>query len=46
MTGVLHPLCVHLPIALLFMAFMTMGYWLVKGLATSVSRTGSTASRV
>ncbi|MBI2884478.1 MAG: hypothetical protein HYY11_11335 [Candidatus Methylomirabilis oxyfera] len=36
MTGVLHPLCVHLPIALLFMAFMTMGYWLVKGLATSV----------
>ena len=36
MTGVLHPLFVHLPIALLFMAFMTMGYWLLRGLATSV----------
>jgi len=36
MKGVLHPLSVHLPIALLFMAFMTMCYWLVRGLATSV----------
>ncbi|MBZ0170587.1 membrane protein [Candidatus Methylomirabilis lanthanidiphila] len=36
MKGVLHPLFVHLPIALLFMAFMTMGYWLLRGLATSV----------
>ncbi len=36
MQGVLHPLSVHLPIAMLFMAFMTMCYWLVRGLATSV----------
>lgn len=36
MKGVLHPLSVHLPIALLFMAFVTMGYWLLRGLATSV----------
>lgn len=36
MKGVLHPLFVHLPIALLFTAFMTMGYWLLRGLATSV----------
>lgn len=36
MKGVLHPLFVHLPIALLFMAFMTMCYWLFRGLATSV----------
>ena len=36
MKGVLHPLFVHLPIALLFMAFMTMCYWLLRGLATSV----------
>ncbi|CBE68758.1 MAG: hypothetical protein F9K13_10060 [Candidatus Methylomirabilis oxygeniifera] len=36
MSGVLHPLSVHLPIAMLFMAFMTMCYWLVRGLATSV----------
>jgi uncharacterized membrane protein len=36
MKGVIHPLSVHLPIALLLMAFMTMGYWLFKGLATSV----------
>lgn len=36
MQGVLHPLFVHLHIALLFMAFMTMYYWLFKGLATSL----------
>lgn len=36
MQGVVHPLSVHLPIALLLMAFMTMCYWLFKGLATSV----------
>ena len=36
MQGVLHPLFVHLHIALLFMAFMTMYYWLFKGLATSI----------
>jgi uncharacterized membrane protein len=36
MKGVIHPLSVHLPIAMLFMAFMTMCYWLVRGLATSV----------
>ncbi|MDE2181074.1 MAG: hypothetical protein KGJ40_09550 [candidate division NC10 bacterium] len=36
MKGVIHPLSVHLPIALLLMAFMTMCYWLFKGLATSV----------
>lgn len=36
MTGVLHPLFVHLPIALLLMAFITMYYWLFKGLATSI----------
>jgi len=34
--GVLHPLFVHLHIALLFMAFVTMYYWLFKGLATSI----------
>src|SRR5216117_1607312 len=33
---VLHPLFVHLHIALLLMAFITMYYWLFKGLATSV----------
>jgi uncharacterized membrane protein len=36
MQGVLHPLFVHLHIALLLMAFMTMYYWLFKGLATSI----------
>ena len=36
MQGVLHPLFVHLHIALLFMAFVTMYYWLFKGLATSI----------
>lgn len=36
MQGVLHPLFVHLHIALLFMAFITMYYWLFKGLATSI----------
>lgn len=36
MIGVLHPLFVHLPIALLLMAFITMYYWLFKGLATSI----------
>lgn len=36
MQGVLHPLFVHLHIALLFMAFLTMYYWLFKGLATSI----------
>ena len=34
--GVLHPLFVHLHIALLAMAFMTMYYWLFKGLVTSI----------
>jgi uncharacterized membrane protein len=34
--GVVHPLFVHLHIALLFMAFVTMYYWLFKGLATSI----------
>ena len=34
--GVLHPLFVHLHIALLFMAFMTMYYWFFKGVATSI----------
>jgi uncharacterized membrane protein len=33
---VLHPLFVHLHIALLLMAFITMYYWLFKGLATSI----------
>ncbi len=33
---VLHPLFVHLHIALLLMAFITMFYWLFKGLATSI----------
>jgi uncharacterized membrane protein len=36
MQGVLHPLFVHLHIALLFMAFVSMYYWLFKGLATSI----------
>lgn len=36
MNGVLHPLFVHLHIALLFMAFVSMYYWLFKGLATSI----------
>ncbi len=36
MRGVLHPLFVHLHIALLFMAFLTMYYWLFKGLLTSI----------
>lgn len=36
MKGVIHPLSVHLPIALFVMAFMTMYYWLFKGLVTSV----------
>lgn len=36
MQGALHPLFVHLHIALLFMAFITMYYWLFKGLATSI----------
>jgi uncharacterized membrane protein len=36
MHHVLHPLFVHLHIALLFMAFVTMYYWLFKGLATSI----------
>ena len=36
MQGVVHPLFVHLHIALLFMAFVTMYYWLFKGLATSI----------
>ncbi len=36
MQGVLHPLFVHLHIALLFMAFVTMYYWLFKGLVTSI----------
>jgi len=36
MQGVLHPLFVHLHIALLLMAFITMYYWLFKGLATSI----------
>jgi hypothetical protein len=34
--GVLHPLFVHLHIALLFMAFVCLYYWLFKGLATSI----------
>ncbi len=34
MHGVLHPLFVHLHIALLFMALMTMYYWFFKGVAT------------
>ena len=33
---ILHPLFVHLHIAFLFMAFLAMGAWLVRGLATSV----------
>ncbi len=36
MQAVLHPLFVHLHIALLLMAFITMYYWLFKGLATSI----------
>lgn len=36
MKGVLHPLFVHLPVALLSMAFVTMCCWLFRGLATSV----------
>lgn len=36
MPSVLHPLFVHLHIALLLMAFITMYYWLFKGLATSI----------
>jgi uncharacterized membrane protein len=34
--GVLHPLLVHLHIALLCMAFVTMCYWLFRGMATSI----------
>jgi len=34
--NVLHPLFVHLHIAFLLMAFLAMGYWLVKGLGSSV----------
>lgn len=34
--NVLHPLFVHLHIAFLLMAFLAMGYWLVKGLSYSV----------
>src|SRR2546422_11509365 len=33
---VLHPLFVHLHIALLLMAFITMYYWLFKGMATPI----------
>ncbi len=33
---ILHPLFVHLHIAFLFMAFITMYAWLIRGLATSV----------
>ncbi len=34
--NVLHPLFVHLHIAFLLMAFLAMGYWLMKGLSYSV----------
>lgn len=34
--NVLHPLFVHLHIAFLLMAFLSMAYWLVKGLSQSV----------
>lgn len=34
--NVLHPLFVHLHIAFLLMAFLSMGYWLAKGLGSSV----------
>jgi uncharacterized membrane protein len=34
--NVLHPLFVHLHIAFLLMAFLSMGYWLIKGLSQSV----------
>lgn len=34
--NVLHPLFVHLHIAFLFMAFVAMYTWLIRGLATSV----------
>jgi uncharacterized membrane protein len=43
-SDVLHPLFVHLHIALLFMAFITMYYWLFKGMARatlSVSAEGA-----
>lgn len=33
---ILHPLFVHLHIAFLVMAFAAMGYWLLKGLTSSV----------
>ena len=33
---ILHPLFVHLHIAFLFMAFISMFAWLIRGLATSV----------
>lgn len=36
MPGVIHPLFVHIHIALLLMGFISMYYWLFKGLATSV----------
>ena len=34
--NVLHPLFVHLHIAFLLMAFLAMGYWLAKGLSSSL----------
>lgn len=34
--NVLHPLFVHLHIAFLLMAFLSMAYWLVKGLSQSI----------
>lgn len=34
--NVTHPLFVHLHIAFLLMAFLAMGYWLAKGLSSSV----------
>ncbi len=34
--SVIHPLFVHLHIAFLFMAFVAMYTWLLRGLATSV----------
>lgn len=36
MPPILHPLFVHLHVAFLFMAFISMYYWLFKGLATSI----------
>jgi uncharacterized membrane protein len=38
--GVIHPIAVHLHIALFIMGFISMYYWFLKGLATSVFEDG------